>query len=105
MTVGIKEIAMASTALVQARIDPDIKERATAVLEGMGLTVSDAVRILLTRTAREGALPLELLSSGEAHDAWFRGKVLEALSDTRDDVDDAFQDPQRKVPALGGAEE
>jgi len=34
--------------------DSKIKERASAVLEGMGLTVSDAVRILRTRTANEG---------------------------------------------------
>ncbi len=79
---------MASNALVQTRIDADIKDRATAVLETMGLTVSDAVRILLTRTAKEGALPLELLSNSEAHDAWFRAKVMQALDDTRPDIDD-----------------
>jgi DNA-damage-inducible protein J len=55
----------------------------------MGLTVSDAVRILLTRTANEGALPLELVSTSDAHDAWFRAKVLQALEDTRPDVEDA----------------
>lgn len=38
---------MASNALVQTRIDADVKERAAAVLENMGLTVSDALRILL----------------------------------------------------------
>lgn len=54
----------------------------------MGLTVSDAVRIMLTRTANEGALPLEIISGGEAHDAWFRAKVLEALNDTRPDFSD-----------------
>ena len=54
---------MGSNALVQTRIDAEVKERATAVLENMGLTVSDAVRILLTRTANEGALPLELITS------------------------------------------
>ena len=43
---------MASNALVQTRIDADVKEKATAVLENIGLTVSDAVRILLTRTPR-----------------------------------------------------
>jgi DNA-damage-inducible protein J len=43
---------MASNALVQTRIDADVKEKATAVPENMGLTVSDAVRILLTRTPR-----------------------------------------------------
>jgi DNA-damage-inducible protein J len=53
------------------------------VLEQLGITVSDAVRILLTRTANEGAFPLELLQSGEAHDAWFRAKVQQALEDPR----------------------
>ncbi|MGJ7043786.1 DNA-damage-inducible protein J [Shinella sp. BE166] len=79
---------MAANALVQTRIDSDVRDRASAVLESMGLTVSDAVRILLTRTANEGALPLELLSGSEAHDAWFRARVLEALNDTRPDVSD-----------------
>ncbi|RCS22545.1 type II toxin-antitoxin system RelB/DinJ family antitoxin [Phyllobacterium salinisoli] len=79
---------MAANALVQTRIDAEVRDRASAVLESMGLTVSDAVRILLTRTANEGALPLELVTSSEAHDAWFRAKVLEALNDTRPDVSD-----------------
>ncbi len=64
---------MPANALVQTRIDADIKDRATAVLQNMGLTVSDAVRILLTRTANEGSLPLEMVS--DARDAWVRAKV------------------------------
>ncbi|MFS8110499.1 type II toxin-antitoxin system RelB/DinJ family antitoxin [Rhizobium jaguaris] len=83
---------MGSDILVQTRIDAEIKERATAVLENMGLTVSDAVRILLTRTANEGALPLELVSNSAIHDAWFRAKVLQALEDVRPDVDDADEE-------------
>jgi DNA-damage-inducible protein J len=82
------ETAMAANALVQTRIDSEVRDRASAVLESMGLTVSDAVRIMLTRTANEGALPLELLSGSEAHDVWFRTKVLEALNDTRSDLSD-----------------
>jgi DNA-damage-inducible protein J len=46
------------------------------------------VRILLTRTANEGALPLELISNSDAHDAWFRAKVMQALEDTRHDKSD-----------------
>jgi DNA-damage-inducible protein J len=49
---------MVANALVQTRIDAEVRDRAFAVLESMGLTVSDAVRILLTRTVNEGALPL-----------------------------------------------
>ena len=74
---------MAANALVQTRIDAELKERAAAVLEGMGLTVSDAVRILLTRVAREGSLPAGLTMDPAVHDAWFRAKVKEALEDTR----------------------
>ncbi len=79
---------MPANALVQTRIDTEIRDRASAVLESMGLTVSDAVRILLTRTANEGALPLELVTNSAAHDAWFRAKVREALDDSRPDISD-----------------
>ena len=48
---------MAANQLVQARIDGAVKEEAAAVLAAMGLTVSDAVRLLLTRIAQEKALP------------------------------------------------
>ena len=74
---------MAANALVQTRIDAEIKERAATVLEGMGLTVSDAVRILLTRVAREGSLPAGLTMDPAVHDAWFRAKIKEALEDKR----------------------
>jgi DNA-damage-inducible protein J len=79
--------AMGASALVQVRIDPALKERATAVLEKMGLTVSDAVRILLTRVANEGALPVGFAVDPATHDAWFRAKVLEALEDARPAVE------------------
>jgi len=52
---------MPANAVVRARIDENIKEEATAVLAAMGLTVSDAFRIMLTRVAREKALPFEPL--------------------------------------------
>ena len=74
---------MPANALVQTRIDPDVKERAAAVLGELGITVSDAVRILLTRTANEGALPFTLAQNAAGHDAWFRGKVQQALDDPR----------------------
>ena len=52
---------MSANAVVRARIDERVKEEATVVLAAMGLTVSDAFRILLTRVAREKALPFEPL--------------------------------------------
>ena len=74
---------MAANALVQTRIDAEVKERATAVLDNIGLTVSDVMRIVLTRVAKEGALPAGLVVDPAAHDAWFRAKVQEALDDPR----------------------
>ncbi|MGH8209012.1 MAG: type II toxin-antitoxin system RelB/DinJ family antitoxin [Steroidobacteraceae bacterium] len=52
---------MSENAVVRARIDERIKEEAATVLAAMGLTVSDAFRLLLTRVAREKALPFEPL--------------------------------------------
>jgi len=52
---------MAANAVVRARIDEHIKEEASAVLASMGLTVSDAFRLMLTRVAIEKALPFEPL--------------------------------------------
>lgn len=52
---------MSANAVVRARIDEHIKEEATTVLATMGLTVSDAFRILLTRIAHDKALPFEPL--------------------------------------------
>ena len=51
---------MASNALVTTRINENIKHEATEVLATMGLTVSDAVRLLLTKVAKEKALPFEI---------------------------------------------
>lgn len=52
---------MTANTVVRARIDEHIKEEAAIVLASMGLTVSDAFRLLLTRVAREKALPFEPL--------------------------------------------
>lgn len=48
---------MADNAVVRARIDPVIKEEASAVLAQWGLTISDALRMTLTRIAKEKRLP------------------------------------------------
>ena len=52
---------MTENAVVRARIDERIKNEAAAVLQAMGLTVSDAFRLLMVRVARDKALPFEPL--------------------------------------------
>ena len=51
---------MATDTVVRARIDRHVKEEATSVLDKMGLSVSDAIRMLLIRVAREKALPFNV---------------------------------------------
>lgn len=48
---------MSSDTVVRARIDRDTKERATAALDAMGLSASDAIRLLMLRVAEEKRLP------------------------------------------------
>lgn len=52
---------MSTNTVVRARIDEHIKEEAVVILAAMGLTISDAFRLLLTRIVREKALPFEPL--------------------------------------------
>lgn len=51
---------MATTTMIHVRIDERVKARATKALGAMGLSVSDAVRVLLTRVASEKALPFDV---------------------------------------------
>jgi DNA-damage-inducible protein J len=46
-------------AVVRARVDQRLKQEAEAVLAAIGLTVSDAVRLMLSRIAQEKALPFK----------------------------------------------
>ena len=51
---------MATTEMVHIRIDKRVKAKAAKALSAMGLSVSDAVRVLLIRVAAEKALPFDL---------------------------------------------
>jgi len=70
-----EEPTMPANAVVRARIDEQIKEEAAAVLATMGLTVSDAVRLMLTRVAREHTLPFNPLIPNE--------ETVEAMKEAR----------------------
>jgi DNA-damage-inducible protein J len=69
--------------MLHVRVDDRLKTEAAEKLLNVGLTISDAVRILLTRVAKEGALPAGLAVDTDAYDVWFRAKVQEALADRR----------------------
>ena len=86
-----KDKIMSANAVVRARINGSIKEEATTVLAAMGLTPSDAFRILMTRIAKEKALPFEpLVPNQETIDAMkeARKEKLKSFSS----VDDLMAD-------------
>ncbi|HEV7369871.1 type II toxin-antitoxin system RelB/DinJ family antitoxin [Arenibaculum sp.] len=88
---------MAATDVVRARIDPDVKKAATAVLAEMGLSVSDAIRLMLVRIAADRSLPFEIRVPNDRTEAALRaaqqGKVNQfenvaaLIADLNDDED------------------
>jgi DNA-damage-inducible protein J len=61
--------------VVRARIEQKTKERAEAVLAAIGLTLSDAVRLMMIRIAQEGAMPFNPLVPNE--------ETIEAIKEAR----------------------
>ena len=51
---------MPRSSMLHVRVDDETKARANEALEAMGLSISDAVRILLRRVVADQAFPLEL---------------------------------------------
>ena len=94
------------TSMLHVRVDNRLKAQAADALAGVGLTLSDAVRILLTRVAAEGGMPAGLTTDTDAYDAWFRAKVKEALEDAVPPVPHAqvMQDAQALIIAKRSAE-
>ncbi|MEN9755331.1 MAG: hypothetical protein RLZ07_1713 [Pseudomonadota bacterium] len=86
---------MTTNAFVRARIDGQVKEEAEEVLNYFGLTVSDAVRMTLTRIARDKALPLELkIPNAETQAAMAQSRKMLAARQAR------FRDAKALMNAL-----
>lgn len=77
----------AQTSMLHVRVDEQLKKNATEILANFGLSISDAVRILLTRIEKDGSLPVGLTADEKSYDAWFRRKVRESLEDDSPDED------------------
>ena len=94
------------TSMLHVRVDNRLKAQAADALAGVGLTLSDAVRILLTRVAAEGGMPAGLTVDPDAYDTWFRKKVREALEDTDPSIPhaQAMLDAQALIVAKRRAE-
>ncbi len=56
----LREVQIVATTMVHVRVDEKTKQKAAKTLAAMGISVSDAVRMLLVRVAAEKALPFEV---------------------------------------------
>ena len=82
---------MSNNTVVRARINSDVKTEAMEVLEAMGLTISDAIRLLLLRVAEEKQLPFIVKVPNAATAKAI--KELEAGGGTRySSVEEMFED-------------
>src|SRR3546814_18010576 len=76
------DIAMAAhTSMLHVRVDDKLKAAAAENLANFGLSISDAVRILLARVAKECGLTAGLKFDPEAYDKLIRFKVFKTLAD------------------------
>ena len=82
---------MATDTTVRARIDGKIKDEAAHVLADMGLTVSDAIRLMLMRVAAEKALPFPVKIPNKKTAAAMKEARQEALP-SFSTVDDLMAD-------------
>jgi DNA-damage-inducible protein J len=88
---------MAAAEVVRARIDAGLKKEATDVLGTMGLSVSDAIRMMLIRVVADRSLPFEVrspnreteaaLSAAAQGDVMRFSSVADLMTDLNDDGD------------------
>lgn len=89
---------MAHSAMLHVRVDEEIKTQATEVLASMGLSVSDAVRILLKRVVSDQAFPLELkVPNAETRAAMEEARAMVKARAARFDSADALFDDIEKA--------
>ena len=86
---------MATTTMIHVRVEEQVKKQATDALEAMGLSVSDAVRVFLTRVAAEKRIPFALrVPNAETRAAMEEAR---AMSKARFATADELMDDLEKV--------
>lgn len=79
---------MAQSSVIHARIDPDTKAATEQVLGSLGLTPTEAIRLLYKQIALRGEFPLELKVPNDLTAETLRkadkGKELESFKSTKD---------------------
>lgn len=84
---------MVANTVVRARIDAETKERASAALGAMGLSLSDAIRLLLLRVAEEERLPFDVKVPTK--------ETAEAMKELDEGKGEVFETPDALFASLG----
>lgn len=88
---------MAHSTMLHVRVDDEVKRQAGEALAAMGLSVSDAVRILLKRVANDQAFPLELkVPNAQTRAAMEEARAMMAAGDERFESAEALIDDLEK---------
>jgi DNA-damage-inducible protein J len=93
----IEDEEVAAADVVRARIDSDLKKEASAVLADMGLSVSDAIRLMLVRVVSEKALPFDVRVPNAV--------TLAAMRDAREGKTERFSSVAGLMAALNDEED
>ena len=90
---------MATSSMLHVRMDEDLKARATAALDAIGLSTSDAVRLLFHRIVADQAFPLELkVPNAETRAAMEESRQILASGKVRfANADEMFADLEKAV--------
>lgn len=82
---------MTTTAMVHVRVNEQLKVQATEVLSAMGLSVSDAVRVFLTRVVADQGLPFALqVPNAETREAMVESRAMMAAHQARFETADTL---------------
>jgi DNA-damage-inducible protein J len=93
-----EDLIMAHSTMLHVRVDDEIKTQASEALAAMGLSVSDAVRILLKRVVNDQAFPLELkVPNAETRAAMEEARAMAKARTARFDSADALIDDLEKA--------
>ncbi|MCE2518145.1 MAG: type II toxin-antitoxin system RelB/DinJ family antitoxin [Alphaproteobacteria bacterium] len=91
----------AADTYVRARIDGATKQRAQAALQSMGLSLSDAIRLLMFKVAHEQRLPFEIKAPSPETEAALaeldgdKGKAHESVDALMAELNDANKNVNR----------
>lgn len=83
---------MPRTAIIQARIDPEIKSKAQAILKKLHLSMSEAISLYLTQVTFQKGIPFEIKIPNELTTETIRKSEKGVELHQVEDIDELFKE-------------